>query len=292
MSKKTKPGREAFIAHYRPLFENEADFKACLSALQAPHAPILRFHPRDEKRIKTLWKKQNLTWKTHSLHPHALEWPPEQPLGTDLPGYREHLFYAQNPSSLLPVLALDPHPGETILDACAAPGGKALFIAELMKSKGTLFANDLSPLRRQRMTQTFKDHHAADFIQILKHNAALLFKTFPNHFDRILLDAPCSSEKHVWQSPRHLAEWKPGRIRHLKQEQYGLLKGLFFALKPGGRLVYSTCSITPEENEQVIEKFLRKHPTAKLLSQKRVHPQHEPGMDPMFIATLTKQKDD
>ncbi len=243
-------------------------------------------------------KYQTLFW-----HKHTLVWPTEIPLGTDLPGNNDHLFYIQNASSLLPVLALDLKPDHLILDACAAPGGKALFISDLLSSTKNLTVNDLSSQRIQRVLKIFEEYKK-EKPTYHTTNAATLFKKYPEKFDRILLDAPCSSEKHVWQSSQHLKIWSPGRIRSLKQTQISLINGLFLALKPGGRIVYSTCAFTPEENEEVIEKFLKKYkdeckviPYPKnlpgfnkenLFGRIDITKKENENLDPMFIAIIEK----
>ena len=200
-------GRAAFHEYYRLLFETEAEFKQFLDNLERSSLPILRFDPNNELRLRELWQQNNLPWKTLSWHEHALTWPEGVPLGTELPGYKEKLFYPMNASSLAPVLALDVQPGEFVLDACAAPGGKALFISELLGENGKLIANDSSAARRNRMKKIFEEYGVRN-ATITGFKAETIFKQIENGKmdapDRILLDAPCSSEKHVINSPEHL----------------------------------------------------------------------------------------
>jgi len=267
-----KRGKEAFIDYYRSFFADESQFNDFIKSLEIRTLPILRFNPKNESGLRKLWKNAGFKWETVSWYPHALKWPKDVPLGTELPGYKEHLFYPMNPSSLLPALALDVQSDDLILDACAAPGGKALIIAENLGKKGKLIANDISGARRFRMKQIFFDYGFSS-IELWGKKAEIIFKTNPDYFDRILVDAPCSSEKHVWNSKEHLKDWSPGRVRQLKQRQLALLCGLFIALKPGGRMVYSTCAITPEENEEVVAKLLKKKQGAiRLVSYKTKAP--------------------
>jgi len=278
-----------FDEYYKDLFASTAEFNEWKKQMLASTHPILRFNPANEKRLKSLWKESGYQWVISPHYKYTLEWPKEVALGEALPGYEEHLFYVQNASSLFPVMALDPQPGEKILDACAAPGGKALFIAELMQGEGEFLANDLSRDRRIRMHQIFKEYGVEDFVQIMGRNAMGFAKSHPEYFDRILVDAPCSSEKHVLASPKHLEEWKPGRVRHLKKLQWSLLKTLWKALKPGGRLVYATCSVAPEENEELIQKFVQREKEGAVLKEiKRIQPSAEGNLDPMFISVLEK----
>lgn len=277
-------GKAGFIEYYRELFSSDEDFQIFLNNLSSEHLPILRFATNNEVKLKQLWAKQHLPWQISTEYSNALLWPTAIPAGTELPGYAEHLFFPMNPSSLQPVLALDPKPGEVILDACAAPGGKALFIADLMGDAHTLYANDSSGIRRQRLRTILSDYRHGD-VQVIGQHAETLFKKYPRYFDKILLDAPCSSERHVWSSPKHLAEWSPSRIKRLYYQQVALINGLWLALKPGGSLVYSTCAVNTMENEGVIEQFLKKHPEAKLVSQQRIWPDATTH-DPMFVTIV------
>lgn len=255
MKKEKKYGKEAFDEYYSTLFPEESE--AFFASLEKKTLPILRFHPQHEKQVQQLWKEQGYEWQTVSWYPYALLWPMNAQPGTPLPGIEEHLLYAMNVSSLLPVLALDIQPGQKILDACAAPGGKTLFIADIANGTCDITANDTSPSRRQRLQQILTDYTHPE-VRISSVKAEIIYKKYADTFDRILADVPCSSEKHVYTSPHHLAQWSYSRIRQLKQRQLAIVSGLFEALKPGGRMVYSTCAITPEENEEVIGKLLKK----------------------------------
>lgn len=295
MSKKGLSGQELFKEYYG---------ESIISALSKENKKIARFAPENKKIIQKLWREAGLETKELFFYPNAFIWPEEAQEGQELPGVKEGLLYIQNASSLLPVLALSPQEQDTILDACAAPGGKTLMISETTKNI-SLTVNDLSYQRIKRLLNTFQEHNQKEPIYHTQ-NAATLFKRYPEHFDRILLDAPCSSEKHIWHSQKHLDQWKPGRIKQLKQRQISLINGLFLALKPGGTLVYSTCAINSQENQEVIKKFLKKHQEQAQIID---YPQHLPGhqndspygfiditkekndnLDPMFIAIIKKNE--
>ncbi len=305
-------GKPAFEAYYREIFSSDIESTDFLTALRTYRPPALRFHPQNETRLRTLWKEAQLTFQPLTWYPYAVHWPPEVAPGTELPGFSDHLFYPLNASSLLPVLALNPTAGEYILDACAAPGGKALFIAEQLGDSHTLVANDLSRARRDRMKKVFTDYNQKVGVWGMK--AELICKKAPEAFDKILLDAPCSSEAHIYTEKKELDKWTYNRIKGLKKRQVGLLSGTWHALKPGGTLVYATCAVTPEENEWVIGKFLKKKKgEAKLLpfpvvnapgstgipgkyavdfnvnAIRRILP-HKDNLDPMCVAVLTKVK--
>jgi 16S rRNA (cytosine1407-C5)-methyltransferase len=170
---------------------------------------------------------------------------------TNLPDYERGAFFLQNHASLLPVLALDPQPGEKVLDLCAAPGGKTTHIAALMQNRGEIVANDLSRQRVYRLANVLRQFGVtcARTTRMLGH---LLWQHYPDYFDRALVDAPCSM--------RGTADPSPSSVRSLAKQQRFLLKSALSATKPGGVIVYSTCTTTLEENEGVIAWLLEKHP--------------------------------
>jgi len=305
-------GEIGFWAYYTSLFSSKKDFNRWKASLMAPHKPILRIVPGAEKTLKKLWKEAGLPWKTLDWYKQALVWPEDVSIKTALPGKDEFLFYPMNPSSLLPVLALDPKPGEKVLDACAAPGGKTLMIAEALKGKGELLAIDQSPARIHRLREVIKNYNHPEVLVSLKDSLEM-FRSNQGIFDKILVDAPCSSEKHVAKSAMQMALWSPNRPKQLHTRQVSLLCGLSMCLKPGGRMVYATCATTPLENEAVVSKFLKKRegkmrlvPISEVLKDKptgpgmkkfldeginpdditRIWPRDHKGMDPMFIAVF------
>ncbi len=169
--------------------------------------------------------------------------------------------YYLDSASLFPPKTLDVKPGEKVLDMCAAPGGKTLVLAAALNGKGSLTANDRSADRRKRLRQVIEKHlpeNLASVIKITSHDAAKWGLHEQNEYDAILLDAPCSSERHVLNSPAHLKQWSPSRSKRLAVQQFAMLAAALDAAKPGGRIVYSTCSISPLENDNVIKKLIKK----------------------------------
>ena len=157
--------------------------------------------------------------------------------------------WLQNPSSLLPVLALDPQPGEEVLDLAAAPGMKALHIAARMRNAGRIAVVEAVKPRFFKMRDLLQRGGATNTHAYLADGRGIGRKT-PARFDRVLLDAPCSSEARFQQDvPRSMSHWSERKVRDCARKQRGLLWSAFTALKPGGRLVYSTCAFAPEENE-------------------------------------------
>ncbi|MCW1929976.1 MAG: RsmB/NOP family class I SAM-dependent RNA methyltransferase [Candidatus Kerfeldbacteria bacterium] len=234
------------------------------AALLKHHLPMLRFASTHKEKVRELFAQHHFSFETLPWYAHAALWPKELPFGETVPGITEGLLYAMNASSLIPPLVLSRALSDLIqkgvdvkiLDACAAPGGKTLVLAEEMPN-AHITANELSADRLGRLRATLNQYHYED-IRTQKSQAETLFKKFPDHYDGILLDAPCSSEAHVMASEKHLSEWSPNRVKQMQFRQLALLGGLLLALKPGGVLLYSTCSLAPEENEIVVAKFLNK----------------------------------
>lgn len=170
-------------------------------------------------------------------------------------------YYVMDPASYFCAQFLRAAPGESILDMCAAPGGKTLIILENLGKTGELWANEISKQRRERLTQVIKDYVPMENRPqvFVKGKDGLKYGLdFPKKFDRVLVDAPCSSERHVLKKPNELEKWGPKRTKKLAGIQYGLLCSAALACKPGGTIVYSTCSLSPLENDGVVEKFLKK----------------------------------
>ena len=252
------------------------------------------------------WLEENLVFELKSHPPLAR-----------LPSFQQGLFYVQDPSTLLAVKALDPNLGETILDLCAAPGGKLTYIAQLMNNEGRLVAHDLSPERLKLVeencarlgltcVQTSSDlrgavgrpsraGHSRPTSQGLVGRGVptapglvsghLPLTPLPSHFDKVLLDAPCSNTGVMRR--RVDLRWRitPEEISRLRSLQLELLNQGASLLKPGGTLVYSTCSLEPEENQQLIHEFLSAHPNLKLDVERELLPFAE-GVDGAYVARL------
>lgn len=169
--------------------------------------------------------------------------------------------YFLDSASVLAALTLPLDGAKKILDMCAAPGGKTLVLARRMEADAELFSNELSFERKCRLERVVSEHLFPDVkerVKITCGDGALLCKKQDAIYDAILLDAPCSSERHVISSPKHLQEWSPARVRSLAMRQWSLLSSAFRILKSGGFLLYSTCAISDEENSCVAKKLLEK----------------------------------
>jgi 16S rRNA C967 or C1407 C5-methylase (RsmB/RsmF family) len=188
---------------------------------------------------------------------------------------------------------------------CAAPGGKTLVLASMLKGEGSLQSNDRSPDRRLRLQHVIENSLPESWRSVIKVTSYDGMK-FGLHkkecFDKILLDAPCSSDRHVLNSPAHLEVWSAKRVKRLSVEQGALLASAVDALKPGGTVVYGTCALSPLENDDVVRKILKKRSSMHMVeisdllpgadrTEFGVHilPDHSEGRGPIYCAKLTKE---
>lgn len=168
--------------------------------------------------------------------------------------------YILDPASLMPVLALRLNEKDKVLDLCAAPGGKSLAILSQLGENGSLLSNDSSPdraIRLRKVLSQYTPQNKKDSYRVLQKDGTKFGFFFKEEFDRILVDAPCSSERH-WIHQGKLPSWTEKRAKFLSVKQYTLLCAALLCAKPGARIVYSTCSINPVENDDVISKLLKK----------------------------------
>ena len=172
--------------------------------------------------------------------------------------YKTGKVYVQSLSSMMPALALDPQPGERILDLTAAPGSKTTQMACLMNGQGTIVANDNNRPRFYKLKANVKMQGASNVEVSLRYGES--FGQRPGEFDRVLVDAPCSTEGRFYlPKPASYQFWKPRKMHEMAHKQRKLLAAGLHTLKPGGVLVYSTCTFAPEENEAVVDWALKKY---------------------------------
>lgn len=180
-------------------------------------------------------------------------------------------YYIMDPASLIAANAINIEPDDFVLDMCSAPGGKCLILLEKLKD-GQLWANEISSARREKLKSVIQSYVPKNFrenIFIKGKDGSRYGLMHPDTFDKIIIDAPCSGEQHILKTPKELEKWSPKRTKRLAQTQYSLLCSGMLALKEQGELLYSTCSISPLENDHVIEKLIQKK-NAKLLEPKNL----------------------
>lgn len=172
--------------------------------------------------------------------------------------YKQGHIYVQSLPSMVPPLVLAPQPGERVLDLTAAPGSKTTQMACLMKNEGSILANDNNKPRFFRLKSNVELQGAAN-VELALYYGETFGKKYPENFDKILLDAPCSAEgRFLASEPSSFGYWKPSKVYEMAKKQKKLLFSALHALKPGGTLVYSTCTYAPEENEGVLNWALQK----------------------------------
>ena len=189
--------------------------------------------------------------------------PPSYQQGQDIPRSENGLlsYYVMDPASIIVAKALNVQSGDSVLDMCAAPGGKTLILAEALLTEGELIANEMSEGRRERLKKVIQQYiprDVRDRVWVTGKDGGKFALTHKEKFDKILVDAPCSGERHLLQNKKELADWNENRTKKLAQRQYALLTAALLAAKPGGRIVYSTCALSHLENDGVIEKLLSK----------------------------------
>lgn len=192
--------------------------------------------------------------------------------------FRQGEVYLQNPSSLVPALALAPEPGDAVLDVCAAPGGKAAHIAALTGNRCRLWVNDAIKPRQEKLREVLGILGVA-YEELTGHPGQYLDKYVERSFDRILLDAQCSGEgMENLDDPQALRFWSLARITKMSFLQKKMLAAAWKRLAPGGTLVYSTCTYAPEENEEPVDHLLRHHTDATVEPIALDLPQARPGL--------------
>ena len=177
---------------------------------------------------------------------------------SETPQYRNGELYVQSLSSMLPPLILNLQPGERVLDIAAAPGSKTTQMASLMDNHGEIIANDTSRTRIYRLKANMA-LQGASIAHVSRDDGRAIWKRYPEYFDKALVDVPCSMEgRFNTQDPKTYQDWSLKKVKDLSHLQRWLLRSAISATRPGGIIVYSTCTMSPEENEEVIDWVLAK----------------------------------
>jgi len=194
----------------------------------------------------------------------------------DVRSFREGMFLIQDDSSARVAPFLDPHPGERVLDLCAAPGGKSCHVAELMRNRGVIVAVDIEGTRLKRVVENAL-RLGIGIVATVEAEGAEFARSHAGEFDRVLVDAPCSNTGVLRR--RVEARWRlsDAVLERLTRTQRALLAGGLRALRPGGVLVYSTCSLEPEENRELVRAVLAANAGFRLDAEERILPSREGG---------------
>jgi NOL1/NOP2/sun family putative RNA methylase len=261
--------KKKFEDHYRELLGDDYDkfMNYSLSYIRkCIRVNTLKTDVEDiKKRLEERWQLEPIPWC-----PEGFWITFKDGKRFDIGNLIEHhlgYIYVQEAASMIPPVVLAPKPGETVLDICAAPGSKTTQIAMYMQNKGLLVANDISGSRLKALGMNMQRCGARNTVLTMmqEHRFSRIANEHPDfRFDRILVDAPCSGTGTIRKSLRTILMWNPLGITKLSKIQKSLIDAAFNLLKPNGVMVYSTCTIEPEENEAVISYLLDKYPNAKL----------------------------
>ncbi|RGY98711.1 RsmF rRNA methyltransferase first C-terminal domain-containing protein [Clostridium sp. AM58-1XD] len=214
---------------------------------------LLKLLPEDGKWLTENFGLTPVPWAKEGFYYNGEKRPGRHPY------HAAGLYYIQEPSAMAVVTLLNPQPGEKILDLCAAPGGKTTQIASRLRGTGFLLSNEIHPARAKILSQNVERMGIGNAV-VTNEDSARLAAFFPGFFDRIAVDAPCSGEGMFRKDEEACEEWSPENVNICAARQQEILHNAALMLKAGGTLVYSTCTFSPEEDEQAAELFLDSHP--------------------------------
>ena len=242
---------EAFLLRMqKQLGEEYEDF---LQSLERPRAVALRFNPLKGQQPTMDFVKEPVPWESMGYY-----YDPDSRPGLHV--YHEAgVYYLQEASAMAPVALLDPRPGERVCDLCAAPGGKTTQIAGRMQGEGFLLCNEINPKRAKILSRNMERMAVSNALVTNEHPANLA-KKYAGFFDRVLVDAPCSGEGMFRKEEAAVTDWSQETVEMCARRQAEILHSAAQLVRPGGRLVYSTCTFAPEEDEEAVVNFLQEHP--------------------------------
>jgi NOL1/NOP2/sun family putative RNA methylase len=260
------------------------EFPSFLSIYQDPPTVGLRANTlkisSTELAQRLPYTLQPLRWAKAGFQIHETPIYNERPPGRH-PYHAAGLYYLQEPSAMIAAELLNPLPGERVLDLCAAPGGKTTHLAALMEDDGLLVANEIHPKRLWELTGNL-ERWGVHNVVITNETPARLAEWFQSFFDKILVDAPCSGEGMFRKSETARRDWSPTLVTSCAARQSTILHYALKMLRPGGRLVYSTCTFNTLENESVIAQLLEQNPDLDVLEAAPI-----PGISPGRLDDLS-----
>ena len=242
---------EAFLDRMKHQLGDE--YEDFLRSLERPRAVALRFNPLKGDAPELPFVRQPVPWE-----PMGFYYDPAARPGLHV--YHEAgVYYLQEASAMAPVALLDPQPGERVCDLCSAPGGKTTQIAGRMLGKGFLLCNEWSSKRAKILSQNIERMGVANAL-VTNEDTSVLAKRFAGSFDKVLIDAPCSGEGMFRKEEAAVTDWSVETVQMCARRQAEILHNGAQLVRAGGRLVYSTCTFAPEEDELAIAAFLESHP--------------------------------
>ena len=242
---------EAFLNRMKNQLGDE--YPEYIASLERPRAVALRFNPLKGECPVLPFAKEPVPWESMGCY-----YDPDSRPGLH-PFHEAGVYYLQEASAMAPVVLLDPQPGEKICDLCAAPGGKSTQIAGRMAGEGFLLCNEFNPKRAKILSRNVERLGIANALVTNEHPQKLADR-LPGFFDRVLIDAPCSGEGMFRKEEAAVTDWSEEAVTACAQRQREILHSGAGLVRPGGLLVYSTCTFAPEENEETVAAFLESHP--------------------------------
>lgn len=238
------------------------EYKDFLSSYEKPRFQALRQNPLKIEQSGFLEKMpfslKKVPWTTNGYYYEADAQPGRHPY------HEAGLYYIQEPSAMAPVEYLEAKPGERILDLCAAPGGKTTQIGGFLKGEGLLVCNEIHPARAKILSENVERLGLRNIL-VTNETPQGLEAAFPGYFDKILVDAPCSGEGMFRKNEVATGEWSLSNVALCGTRQDEILDCAANMLHAGGRMVYSTCTFAPTENEDCMSRFLHRHPEFSLV---------------------------
>ena len=242
---------EAFLNRMKNQLGEE--YPQYLASLERPRAVALRFNPLKGEVPEMDFVRDPVPWE-----PMGHYYDPQARPGLH-PYHEAGVYYLQEASAMSAVALLDPQPGERVCDLCAAPGGKTTQIAGRMMGEGFLLCNEINPKRAKILSRNIERMGVGNALVTNEHPENLA-RSYAGFFDRVLIDAPCSGEGMFRKEEAAVTDWSQQTVEMCASRQSAILHSGAQLVRPGGRLVYSTCTFAPEENEQAIAAFLETHP--------------------------------
>lgn len=246
---------EAFKEKMKELLKTE--YEAFFESYEKERVQGLRRNPEktEEKEFleKVPFHLTKIPWAKEGYYYDSSDRPGKHPY------HEAGLYYIQEPSAMAVVELLDPMPGDCVLDLCAAPGGKTTQIAGRLMGEGFLLSNEIHPARAKILSQNVERMGIQNAV-VANETPERLAERFPEFFDKMVVDAPCSGEGMFRKDEEACRQWSPEHVVMCAARQRRILDSAAHMLKAGGRMVYSTCTFSPEEDEQTIETFLSEHP--------------------------------
>lgn len=273
---------EAFLERMKALLGKEyPDFLDCLQKEPCRGLRINSLKANIKDSLSRLpFTLSPVPWAENGFYYSDADTPGKHPF------HEAGVYYIQEPSAMAAVPLLQVTPGEQVLDLCAAPGGKSTQIGCALKGQGLLVTNEIHPARAKILSSNIERLGIANSL-VCNETPDKLARFFPDFFDKILVDAPCSGEGMFRKNEEAVSEWSVDAVHACAKRQDEVLSAAASMLKPGGRLVYSTCTFSTEENEGTIERFLALHTDFTLLEAKRLYP-HKVKGEGHFTALLAR----